>query len=64
MVWVFPEMILWESDVFSKPSVLVFFLDADQDHWLQKGIATLLHHDLLQDLFIDVRSPYQNKLFW
>lgn len=42
-------------------SVLVFFLDADQDHWLQKGIATLLHHDLLQDLFIDVRSPYQNK---
>lgn len=42
-------------------SVLIFFPDATEDHWLRRGMGTLLYIDLLQDLFIDSRSPYHNQ---
>ncbi|MEO0815486.1 MAG: hypothetical protein AAFY60_21685, partial [Myxococcota bacterium] len=54
------------ADESAARSLLSFFLETpDQgeaaNHWYARGIPYLLETDLLQDLFLDVRSAYQNR---
>ncbi|MEO0592726.1 MAG: tetratricopeptide repeat protein [Myxococcota bacterium] len=52
------------SDQDAVRSLLIYFLDnetGDSEHqWLAQVIPYLFQIDLLQDLFLDARSPYQN----
>ncbi|MEM6559256.1 MAG: tetratricopeptide repeat protein [Myxococcota bacterium] len=52
------------SDQDAVRSMVVYFLDNEtgdpQHQWLAQAIPYVFQIDLLQDLFLDVRSPYQN----